>query len=243
MSVSQNGWQGIESGADERLVRIPKIIGRVRSGDVAAILTDLVEQFDTHVEDVDLGADDWGHAYRDVREGASLSNHASGTAIDLNATRHPLGRRGTFTAAQVAALRRILARYGGVVRWGGDYPGRPDEMHFEIVGTPAQVAAVAARLLDTGGGASAASPTTPPPTPAPREEPLMRIATRIGDEAAYLVGPTSMIQLSFDQAQAYIALGVPVARLNPGQVLSIMQAVHYSAADEDSTQAAYRRDR
>lgn len=163
MAVSQNGWQGIESGSDERLVRIPKIIGRVRGGDVAVILTDLVDQFDTHVEDVDPGADDWGHAYRDVREGASLSNHASGTAIDLNATRHPLGKVGTFTATQVAALRKILARYGGVIRWGGDYSGRKDEMHFEINASAAQVAAVAARLRggSTGGRpAAVAKPTT-----------------------------------------------------------------------------------
>lgn len=159
MAVSQNGWQGIESGSDERLVRIPKIIGRVRGGDVAVIFTDLVEQFDAHVEDVDLGADDWGYAYRAVRAGDSLSNHASGTAIDLNAMRHPLGKVGTFTTTQVAALRQILARYGGVVRWGGDYSGRKDEMHFEIVGTTAQVAAVAARLR--GGGSSAARPITP----------------------------------------------------------------------------------
>lgn len=68
----------------------------------------------------------------------------------------------------------------------------------------------------------------------------MYIITRIGDEAAYLVGPTSMIQLTFDQAQAYLAMGVPLTRLNPAQVLAVMQAVHYSAADEDNTQAAYR---
>ena len=170
MSTSQNGWSGIESGSDERLVRIPKIIGRVRGGDVAVILADLVDQFDAHVEDVDLGADDWGHAYRDVREGASLSNHASGTAIDLNATRHPLGKVGTFTPTQVAALRKILARYGGVVRWGGDYSGRKDEMHFEIVGNAAQVAAVADRLRSTGGGAVVAPTPAPVPVPDVQED-------------------------------------------------------------------------
>lgn len=72
---------------------------------------------------------------------------------------HPLGRRGTFTAADVRAIRSILAELGGVVRWGGDYSGRADEMHFEIVDNAAQVTAVAARLR--GGGASAARPTTP----------------------------------------------------------------------------------
>src|SRR5690606_34921728 len=72
----------------------------------------------------------------------------SGTAIDYNATRHPNGRRGTWTPAQVAEIRRILAELGGVVRWLADATGTPDEMHFEIKGTPAQVAAVAARLTE-----------------------------------------------------------------------------------------------
>lgn len=242
MPYSQNGWLAIESGSDPRLVRIPKIIGKVLGGAVALIFTDLVEQFDTHVEDVDLGADDWGYAYREVRAGASLSNHASGTAIDLNATRHPLGRKGTFSATQVAAIRTILARYKGVVRWGGDYSGRKDEMHFEIVGNAPHVIAVAVQLEQGSGGASILPPTPAPSLPVNpnRKAPLMYIITRIGDEAAYLVGPTSMIQLTFDQAQAYLAMGVPLTRLNPAQVLAVMQAVHYSAADEDNTQAAYR---
>jgi len=248
LSKSQNGWPAYSDGRHPDLVAIPHVAGRVRRGDVAAIFTHLIGRFDREVEAVAEATgqpeDDWGWASRPVRgKTTDLSNHASGTAIDLNAPRHPLGRSGTFSPAQVRALRPILAELAPVVRWGGDYPGRKDEMHFEIVGTPAQVEAVAARLLNAGGGASVAPPTTAPPTPAPREDPLMRIATRIGDEAAYLVGPTSMIQLNFDQAQAYIALGVPVARLNPGQVLSIMQATHYSAADEDNTQVAYRGDR
>jgi hypothetical protein len=95
-------------------------------------------------------ADDWGYNYRKNRNSDNLSCHASGTAIDYNATRHPNGKRGTFAAAQVAEIRKILAEVGGVVRWGGDFKSTPDEMHFEINANAAAVARVAARLR--GGG-------------------------------------------------------------------------------------------
>lgn len=167
MATSQNGWPVYTSGSHPDLVAIPKIIGRVRRGDVAKILTYLVTRFDREVEDVDAGADDWGYAYRAIRGKTSgYSNHASATALDLNATRHPLGKVGTFTASQVAAIRRILASLGGVVRWGGDYSGRKDEMHFEINAGPARVAQVAAALgslVDNviSGGGSVTIPNTP----------------------------------------------------------------------------------
>lgn len=180
MATSQNGWTVIASGSSPLLVAIPKIVGRVRAGDVATVLAYLVARFDAEVEDVDAGRDDWGYAFRPIAGQASgYSNHASGTALDLNATRHVLGQRGTFTPAQVAALRRILAGLGGVVRWGGDYTGRADEMHFEIVGSAARVAAAAARirggqLVTNPGQGGGQIPTAPSLTaPIPIEEDVM----------------------------------------------------------------------
>ncbi len=88
-----------------------------------------------------------------------LSNHSSGTAIDLNAPRHPLGTSGTFSATQRSHIRSILNSCNGVVRWGGDYSGRKDEMHFEINVRPgdARLAALAQRI-GGGGGAPAPAP-------------------------------------------------------------------------------------
>lgn len=75
----------------------------------------------------------WGYAPRLVRGSSTrVSNHASGTAIDLNAPRHPLGRRGTFSDSQRAELRRLVGITGGALVWGGDYRSRADEMHFEL---------------------------------------------------------------------------------------------------------------
>jgi hypothetical protein len=73
-----------------------------------------------------------------------LSNHASGTAIDLNATKHALGKVGTFPSEKVAMIRALAKKYG--LKWGGDYKGRADEMHFEIELSEAKVAALIGSL-------------------------------------------------------------------------------------------------
>lgn len=146
--TSQNGYRANDR-ADVTTWTIGK--GRkvaLRRGDPGYLLAHFADWFDAHVEDIDAGQpDDWGYAERPIRGSTTtLSNHASGTALDLNATRHPLGKRGTFTAAQAAAIRDQLRTYDGCIRWGGDYSGRPDEMHFEINRPAADVAAVARRL-------------------------------------------------------------------------------------------------
>jgi hypothetical protein len=55
------------------------------------------------------------------------SNHASATAIDLNATQHPRGVKRTWTTAERAAIDRHLAEYEGVVRWVSTTPARSTE--------------------------------------------------------------------------------------------------------------------
>ena len=143
--ATQNGWEGIDDSDDPRLVSFPWVTGQVRDGDVAVVLAHFAERFNAEVEPIDV-ASSWGWAYRPVRgHDEGLSNHASGTAIDLNAPAHPLGSSGTFTDDQVARLRDLLDELAPVLAWGGDFD-RPDEMHIEVVGTPEEVAEVAARL-------------------------------------------------------------------------------------------------
>ena len=144
--ATQNGWEGIDDSDDPRLVSFPWVTGQVRDGDVAVVLAHVAERFNAEVEPIDVSSS-WGWAYRPVRgHDEGLSNHASGTAVDLNAPLHPMGVRGTFTDEQVAALRSILEAVAPAVAWGGDYADRPDEMHLEIVGGPDVVGEVAARL-------------------------------------------------------------------------------------------------
>ena len=154
MSTSQNGWPAITDYGDARLKSLPWITGAVLAGDVWAILDWLCRRFDAEVENI-VEASSWGFSPRNIIGSTTLSNHASGTAIDLNADQHPLAAVGTFSAAQVATIRRIITDsvVDGVpvLRWGGDYSGRKDEMHFEINlmsngNSPAKVAALAARI-------------------------------------------------------------------------------------------------
>lgn len=163
-ATAQNGWAasenrdsiGINKDFEVAGVKFP---GGVKSGDVSTVLGYVAAQFHNRVEPL-VGGWCWGWAYRDVRGGKSLSNHAAGCAIDVNAPNHPLGKKGTFSAAKEAEIKRIVAECHGVVRWGGTY-SRPDEMHFEIVGTPAQVAE-AARKLGSGPTAPAQPSTSAP---------------------------------------------------------------------------------
>jgi peptidoglycan hydrolase-like protein with peptidoglycan-binding domain len=111
--------------------------------DVAPLLVGLAEEFHRTVEPLD-GGSCWGYAYRNVRGGSTPSFHAAGIAVDLNAPKHPLGRRGTFTPAQTARCRELAATYG--CRWGGNYAGRADEMHFEVILPRAEAISLAHRL-------------------------------------------------------------------------------------------------
>jgi len=113
---------------------------------VGLLLAAFASEFHELIEPLDVGAlDDWGYCYRMVRgETTKLSNHSSGTAIDLNSTKHPLGKIGTFPAEKVPMIRALAKKYG--LKWGGDYKKRKDEMHFEIEVTPAKAKALISSL-------------------------------------------------------------------------------------------------
>ena len=170
MPNTYTGWPVIPSG-DARLTVIEPVPGRrftVLAGPVATVLDWLIRRFHAEVEPIDQGIlDDYGYNYRKVRGSDSWSNHASGTAVDLNATKHPFKTRAdqNFSPAQIAAVRQILAdaTINGqqVVRW----LDANDPMHFEINyvsrgGTPENVAKLAARLA---GQSTEVSPAPEPP--------------------------------------------------------------------------------
>lgn len=127
----------------------------LRDGSTGFLLIHFALWLHERVEPLDDGVwDDWGWAVRPVRgQSNGYSNHASGTAEDLNATRHPLAQRGTFgKVATYAKIRARLAYYRGALEWGGDYHSRLDEMHFEIAASIGACEARARKLMDTPRG-------------------------------------------------------------------------------------------
>jgi hypothetical protein len=154
VTTAYNGWTASPNPADLGGLDNREVPGApgvhlapgVRAGDVATVLFDFAAHFHAHVEPLRAGQC-WGFAFRpDTNNRRLLSCHAAAAAIDLNAPEHPNGKRGTFTPEQVDTLRGLLAGYAGVIAWGGDFTGTDDEMHFEIHGTAADVAAVAAHI-------------------------------------------------------------------------------------------------
>jgi hypothetical protein len=153
MTNSQNGWPVLTS---TQLTWFTSAGGRfaAANSDVAVVAGYLIERFNAEVEKIaGKVLDDWSFAPRKVRGSASvISNHASATAWDLNATKHPRGVKGTFSAAELAAVHHILSGIvdaGGhkIFRWGNDYVNATiDAMHFEINATKAQVKQARIRL-------------------------------------------------------------------------------------------------
>lgn len=162
MANSSNGWlvlDGDTSGKPPRLRSwiLPGVDRKLKARDGSAgfLLVHLALWFDEDVERLDVGTyDDWGWASRPVRGSTVISNHASGTAIDLNATQHPMGvlTTKTFSRAEIFAIHNRLKLYSGCIRWGGDYTGRPDAMHFEINRAMASVEKKARALIGTPRG-------------------------------------------------------------------------------------------
>lgn len=158
MSISQNTWPALAPDSPKlHSWVVPNSTRklRLRNGSAGFLLVHLALWFDERIEDVDGGIlDDWGYAYRPVRGySATLSNHSSGTAMDLNATGHVLGREGTFSVSDERLItRRVNEFFDDTIRWGGEYRGRKDEMHHEIDRPMADCERVARRLLDSPRG-------------------------------------------------------------------------------------------
>lgn len=149
MAISQNGYLASPAREHIHTVTVPGTNTRlpVREGAAGDLLIWFAARWHREVEPLHDGWS-WGWAYRPIRGGGALSNHSSGTAIDLNAPAHGLGTpaRASFSAAQIATIHRILVDAQGCLRWGGDYSGRTDPMHTEVVKPEAECARVLAIL-------------------------------------------------------------------------------------------------
>lgn len=170
MRTSVNGWSVVEAGKTPettpsgqpriRQFLLPGNIGLkvwMRDGVAGFLLADLLTTFNRRIEPLrGPTPDDWGYALREIRGAVAddFSNHASGTAVDANALKHPHHSLNTFSRRQQFMIRFMLKhRYKGLIEWGGDWrPENRDDMHFEIVGTHNDVRHRALALMQTRRG-------------------------------------------------------------------------------------------
>jgi hypothetical protein len=190
MATSYNGWPASSSPSAIGIVHFEPVPGHdfpagIKGGDVKTVFTYLVQQLHKRVEPIVIypPGDEWGYAYRaNVNNPSVLSCHASGTAIDYNATEHPNRVPYTWTREQAREIHQIIdEELNGVIKWLEGY----DEMHFEIRGTASAVAAVAEKIR-------AGTAPTPVPVPSPTPPPPP------GDEMfsyEYMSGTTNVLVL------------------------------------------------
>ena len=136
--TSINGWP---ASPDQKLIKVKSfpIDGSVRKvrvcEDAAPILLWVAARFHKTVTSLDpdpLAV--WGYNYRPALQGnGKLSDHASGTAVDLRSDKFPVGTD-KMTLLQKLAVRRILKACDKLIIWGGDYKSAKskDQMHFAI---------------------------------------------------------------------------------------------------------------
>lgn len=177
---SFNGWPVSRDPREIDLVTITPVPGRsFRVVRVAGpLFAYLIRRFHEEVEPITGGVlDDWSYNVRPARtQDASApprSNHGSGTAVDLNATHFPRGRT-NMTAAQYAAVRKILASCLGVVAWGGDFSRsvNKDQMHFELaLGTTKASVERVVKILGLDADGVQQEPAIPKPAPKPAPKP------------------------------------------------------------------------
>jgi hypothetical protein len=147
--TSYNGWPASKDQAEINVKAYPvkgtKLKIRCAEG-AGELLAAFAADFHELIEPIDQGKlDDWAYAFRMVRGTTDkLSCHSSGTAIDLNATQHPLGKIGTFPTEKVPMIQALAKKYG--LTWGGDYRNRKDEMHFEVSISKEKAIALAKKL-------------------------------------------------------------------------------------------------
>lgn len=107
----------------------------------------------------------WGYSCRAIAGSRTPSNHSWGLAVDINAPTNPY--TSPLKTDMPGWMRDLWKSYG--FRWGGDYSGRKDAMHYEFMGSVADAANYTNRAVkvNLGGRGGGGTPPTPTPTPPP----------------------------------------------------------------------------
>lgn len=175
MPNSINGWPVLDNPpwSDPRLEKkpvpgVPKRTLTMRR-EVLPLFLALAKDYHDTIAPIDEGdLDDWSYSYREARAANAWSDHASGTAVDLNAAKEGWLGMSNYSwwanpakhrAAQDIKKRYEVVMWGGSKDFGGDYynGSTVDWMHWAIKPgvTVAQVQDVIKRLgIDENGNRS-----------------------------------------------------------------------------------------
>jgi hypothetical protein len=105
----------------------------------------------------------WGYSCRAISGSNNPSNHSWGLAVDINAPSNPY--TSPLVTDMPAWMPDLWNDYG--FRWGGDYSGSKDAMHYEFMESVSAAASYTdrARAAGLGGGSSTSPPSVLPPEP------------------------------------------------------------------------------
>jgi hypothetical protein len=236
---SQNGWP-VATVNDIHYYPIPGDVssnkGTVafRKGAVTVVLLDLAEQLE-HLEPA-VWPGIWGWFVKPISGSTVYSNHASGTALDWNAPKHPRQSRFAYlgwSEANVSTIHRLLAtRYQGLIRWGADYVNAThDPMHFEINGDEAQINALAAKLLTP-------VPAPPPVVPPATEDDVMFLVSVKTVKSGYPVPAAKFLSNGIerrwipDEAHLAVLVNLGVVKSNVPLEFDTVAGMNAVAGDE-----------
>lgn len=163
MDQLRRAWGPACRGPFTRVALYGKGVVQVKSSIVPAVqaLSAQLRAYNYATRAADTGA----YNCRRITGGSGYSLHAYGIAIDINWNSNPYGSRlkTNMPRPMIEAIKAIRTNNGQQVwRWGGDYTGNKDAMHFEIVCRPADLAT---GIKSSGGGG-----TNPTPAPKPKPE-------------------------------------------------------------------------
>jgi hypothetical protein len=139
----------------------------------------------------------WGYSCRAISGSNNPSNHSWGLAVDINAPSNP------YTSPLVTDMPNWMPDLwnGYGFRWGGDYSGSKDAMHYEFMESVSAAADYTNRARAAGlGGGSSTIPVPPQPIPTPEDDDMPRSVITIYDSnmnptGQALDGPTGVVGL------------------------------------------------
>jgi hypothetical protein len=134
---NEPGW----AGRNLTSVRSPSgaafRVNRAAAKDFEGFLQDL-EKTGYQIDPGESG----GHAHREIRGGSGLSEHAYGTAIDINPSRNPFSPAGEKITDLPPNVAELAAKHN--LEWGGNWTSPVDTMHFQWRGPTGPAKMVAA---------------------------------------------------------------------------------------------------